>query len=77
LKKAMNEIFAHIVSIDKLSRKLIIERLYPDGRRELLTETALPDASADRSTAKVDAFALSLGENLLLDSPSARELLGL
>jgi ABC-type molybdate transport system permease subunit len=73
----MSEEFAHIVSVDKQSRKLIIERLYADGRRELFTETALPDASTGLSMTTVDAFALALGENLLLDSPNARELLGL
>jgi len=73
----MNDAFAHIVSIDKLSRKLTIERLYPDGRRELLTEKTIPDIAREQSQESVTQFALELGENLLLDSPSARELLDL
>jgi hypothetical protein len=68
--------FAHIVSVDKSTRALKIERLYSDGRRELLTTTNIPKPS-DSSTDVVARFALQLGENLLLDSPAARELLGL
>jgi hypothetical protein len=71
----MRDAFAHIVSIDMSARKLVIERLYPDGRRELFTETALPDGKPSQEA--VSEFALRLGENLLLDSPSARKLLGL
>jgi hypothetical protein len=73
----MSDDFAHIVSIDKASRKLSIERLYPNGRRELLTEAAIPDVTHEHSQESVKQFALELGENLLLDSPSARKLLDL
>jgi hypothetical protein len=73
----MSDAFAHIVSIDMRARKLTIERLYSDGRRELLTETSMPNIASDQSQDRVRQFALELGENLLLDSPSARELLGL
>jgi hypothetical protein len=73
----MSDAFAHIVSIEKRLRKLRIERLYPDGRRELLTETTMPNIALDQSQEAVKQFALELGENLLLDSPSARELLDL
>ena len=72
----MSYSFAHIVSIDKSTRTLKIERLYPDGRRELFTATNIPTPS-DSSGDVVTKFALQLGENLLLDSPAARELLGL
>jgi hypothetical protein len=73
----MNDSFVHIVSIDKAARKLTIERLYPGGRRELLTVTTIPNIPSDRASKTVDDFALQLGENILLDSPTARELLGL
>jgi hypothetical protein len=70
----MTDPFAHLVSIDKASRKLIIERVYADGRRELFTEAAIP---LENSEDMLQRFALQLGENLLLDSPSARELFDL
>jgi hypothetical protein len=72
----MNYDFAHIVVIDKSTRTLRIERLYPDGRRELFTATNIPLPSG-KSEDLVSKFALQLGENILLDSPAARELLGL
>jgi hypothetical protein len=72
----MTDDFAHIVAVDKSTRTLKIERLYPDGRRELFTATNIPLPS-DSSGSVVAKFASQLGENLLLDSPAARELLGL
>jgi hypothetical protein len=71
----MPEDFAHIVTIDRNSRKLSIDRLHPDGSRVFLTSVALP--TSEGSEAVIDKFAFELGENLLLDSPAARELLGL
>lgn len=73
----MTENYAHIVLIDKESRLLTIERLYVNGRREMFTTVMIPDASSEIGREAIDKFALELGENLLLDSPSARELLGL
>ena len=72
----MSHNFDHIVSINKSTRTLKIERLYPDGRRELFTATNIPVPS-DTSEDVVEKIALQLGENLLLDSPAARELLNL
>lgn len=72
----MSPDFAHIVSIDRSTRTLKIERLYPDDERQLFTITSIPIPS-DNSGDIVARFALQLGENLLLDSPAARELLGL
>jgi hypothetical protein len=73
----MNDNFSHIVVVDRASRTLKVERLYPDGRRELFTITDIPKTSSDCCGDVVSVFALKLGENLLLDSPAARELLGL
>lgn len=70
----MRDDFAHVVTIDSSTRTLKIERLYQDGRRVLFTATNIPEIS-DKSMAA--RFACDLGENLLLDSPAARELLGL
>jgi hypothetical protein len=70
----MADDFAHLVSIDRASMRLIIERVYANGRRELFTEVSIP---SEKSEKIFQQFALQLGENLLMDSPSARELLDL
>jgi hypothetical protein len=72
----MKNNFAHVVTVDGPTRTLKIERLYPDGRRELYTATNIPMPSSG-PTGAVAKLASQLGENLLLDSPTARELLGL
>lgn len=72
----MEHDFAHVVVIDRTKRTLKIERFYPDGRRELFTETNIPSLSGI-SEDVVAKFARQLGENVLLDSPAARDLLGL
>jgi len=71
----MPEDFAHVVAIDRDSRKLSIARLYADGRRVFLTSVALP--APESSAAVINKFTLELGENILLDSSAARDLLRL
>ena len=67
--------YDHVLHIDEASRELQIYRLDADGRRSLFTSVKLP---ASRGwTAEFEAFAKQLGENLLLDSLAARDLLGL
>jgi hypothetical protein len=67
--------FSHIVEINELNRTVRIERLYSGGRREIVTEIAIPDVSTAGTKDVVAEFALMLAENLLLDSPKARRLL--
>jgi hypothetical protein len=64
------------VEIDEDERVLSIYRIHA-GRRELLTRTSLPDVRYDENPAAFEAFARTLGENLLIDSPQARRLFGL
>lgn len=73
----MKTYFSHIVEINEAERTLRIERLYPDGRRELFTEVVIPDVLSVEKRDVVSELALKLGENLLLDSPCARRLLNL
>jgi hypothetical protein len=70
----MNPKHSHLVEIDSRTRKLIVQRVYADGRKELFTQVDLPAAT---TSAALDEFCRMLGENLLLDSPAARELLNL
>lgn len=65
----------HIVCCDEKTRQLHIYRLDADARRTLLTTVDLPRSSG--WTSEVEAFAKALGENLLMDSPTVRKLLGL
>jgi hypothetical protein len=68
--------FSHLVEIDESARLLRIHRVFPDGRQHLLTETPLPARAADQKNPQHAEFARLLGENILLDSPAARRVLG-
>jgi hypothetical protein len=66
--------FSHLIEIDEGARLVRIHRIFPDGRRHLFTETPLPARAADpRQYAE---FARLVGENVLLDSPAAKRVLG-
>jgi hypothetical protein len=67
--------YCHLVEVDETSSKLIIYRVYFDGRKELYTQVDLPVGA--KETDSLGAFCRMLGENLLLDSPVARKLLNL
>lgn len=69
--------YSHLIEIDEPTRKLIIQRVYADGRKEFFTHVELPATSVAAREEGLAAFCRTLGENLLLDSPVARELLNL
>lgn len=72
--------FSHLVEIDETARILRIHRVFPDGRKHFYTETPFPSFTAVTAEAKDTQyadFARLLGENILLDSPVARRLLGI
>jgi hypothetical protein len=69
--------YSHLVEVDESSHRLVIHRIYPDGRRELFTEVDLPTAGAGSQQDALASFCRMLGENLLVDSPVARKLLRL
>lgn len=70
--------YSHIVEIDEKEKRLVIFRLFDDGgRKELYTHVDLPDISFEKDKDKFNDFARLLGENLLVDSPTARKLFGL
>ena len=66
--------YSHVVSIDDTSRLLRIDRLYEDGRRVLYTQTELPKFKTSDRKKEFSEFALMLGENLLFDSSTGRQL---
>ncbi len=69
--------FSHLIEIDEGTRLVRIHRVFPDGRRQLFTETALPFHTMDPKGSQYAEFARLLGENILLDSPAARRVLGM
>lgn len=71
------EMFSHLVEIDKLTKQLTIYRIFEDGRKQLFTQTDLPRKSASNNKTAHEEFAKMIGENILLDSPAAREPIGL
>ena len=71
----MDQEFDHLVRIDEDTKELVIFRVDQHGTRTLLTRTRLPEEAGWNLA--VEKFAMQLGENLLIDSPTARRLLQL
>jgi hypothetical protein len=70
--------FAHLVEIDEGTQKLTIYRVDPKtDQRALYTSVKIPSKRIHGNDREFREFARMLGENLLIDSPSARRLLGL
>ena len=69
------ENFDHVIRIDASTKELAILRRDEDGVETLYTRVALPNSSG--WDADLETFARQLGENILLDSPAARQLLDL
>jgi hypothetical protein len=69
--------YSHVIEIDEGRRVLEIFRVYPDGRRQLFTSADLPKKAFSEDKQGFRDFAKVLGENVLVDSPVARRLLGI
>lgn len=69
--------FSHLVEFNEDTNELIISRVFPNGEKQLFTQTELPSKKMEQDREQFDAFAKMLGENLLVDSPIARKLLGI
>lgn len=63
----------HLVKISE-DKKLLIFRVYEDGKEELYTAIELPNPTDEE---ELNNFFRLLGENIILDSPAARALLRL
>jgi hypothetical protein len=66
----------HIVEIDEQRRQLSIYRVI-GTQRSLFTAIALPMGNWEEDPDAMKQFCQILGENILLDSPQARRLLGI
>lgn len=73
----MENAYSHLVEYDEAGRKILIYRVYQDGKKVLYTSTDFPEISAQKDLDKYKEFAERLGENLLVDSELSRKLLGL
>ncbi len=69
------EKYDHLLQIDEQSRELRIYRIDASGQKTLFTSTPLPTTKGWSES--LERFAKQLGENVLMDSPTARELLQL
>jgi hypothetical protein len=69
--------YNHLIETDEENRRLTIHRIYDNGRKELFTQVDLPNNVPSENEAQLESFFQLLGENLILDSPIARKLLGL
>jgi len=73
----MNTAYDHLVAIDREQRCIRIFRIMSDGEKVLYTELDLPGPDSSGWSDEVVKMAQRLGEDLLVDSPSAREILKL
>ena len=70
--------YDHLVEIKEDERNIYIYRIYKKSKKkQLFTCCGLPDKSLDKDKKAFQEFAKVLGENLLIDSPTARKLLGI
>ena len=68
---------SHLVQIDG-EGTLSIYRVYPDGAdKQFYTSIALPRKKIQEDKEGFEQFARILGENILMDSPQARDALGI
>ena len=68
--------YCHLIEIDEKERLLTIYRVN-EAERQLYTSVKLPEGNWRENPKIFHEFCKTLGENILLDSPLARNLLGL
>jgi hypothetical protein len=68
--------FSHLVEIDEDAKKLKIFRVFNDGTNQFYTEVDFPNRKTSDGPRDYEGFMRMLGENILLDSPAARRLMG-
>lgn len=73
----MSDDFDLLISVDEEKRRIVVDRIRPNGQRELYTYVDLPGADGTIDRKKFAEFARLFGENVLIGSPAARRLLGL
>jgi hypothetical protein len=69
--------YSHLVEIDEDERIVRIMRIFSDGSMQLFIEADFPAKDSKHSQNSYKSFCQMLGENIILDSPAARRVLGL
>lgn len=64
--------YSHLFEVDEAGRRVNIDRVFPDGSRELLTQVPLPEPPGS----DYREFGKRLAECILWDSPAAQRALG-
>lgn len=67
--------YDHLVEINESERSLTIYRV-SGSERQLYTSIKLPRTTWDKNPEGIKEFCRTLGENIIFDSPQARNLLG-
>ncbi len=68
---------SHLIEIDRERRVLSIFRIVQGKEKQFYTSIDLPRGSIEEDRDSFDRFAQMLGENILMDSPQARDALGI
>ena len=68
--------YNHIVEVNEDRRTLTIYRI-TETDKQLYTSVQIPNISWSENPDAIKEFCRYLGENLIIDSPTARRLLGL
>lgn len=67
--------YSHEIEVDEKARKITVYRLMPDYR-ELYTAIDIPAIQWKKNPTEYAEFCRRLGEDLVIDSPALRNLLG-
>ncbi len=70
------ETYSHLVEIKEEERLLVIYRI-SGAERQLYTAVIIPEKTWANNSEEIKEFCRMVGENIIIDSPQARKLLGL
>lgn len=73
----MDDTFSHLIEMNYNDNKIIIYRVFSNGTKQLFTSVNFPVDKYNEDKKVFSSFAKMLGENILLDSPVAREIFDL
>jgi hypothetical protein len=69
--------FCHLIEFDKARSMAIINRLFKDGTKVLYVEIPISTAEEGSIESAFRNYAQRIGEDIILDSPEARSMLGI
>jgi len=69
--------FSHLVEFDEGRNMAVINRLFEDGSKVLYVEVPISIVNEESIESAFRKYAQRIGEDIILDSPGARNLLGI